>query len=266
MSDIEKLVDELMAMQSEADILSVNFDLEKDLNKFKKSLSSLFHRYADTKKKLRILLIDIGALPVMNVIQYDALQKIVNNVPIGSLDELYIDIYGKEQPDLNLDPNEKWELAEEILLPQWSHLDYIDNMIQFKHMILKVGELPPNLNDYVRELKECFAFDRYLAVVVLCRTILEIALVDIDHQLWMQKHNIKKVHREETAEKKNLAKRIQDLTSGELNKQMHWIRERTNVCIHGKTDSKNLGALKIMEETFKAVVKLYETYDGKINK
>lgn len=54
--------------------------------------------------------------------------------------------------------------------------EYIDGMLEIGPLIARAEDLPAELKGFVHELRQCYAFQQYLAVCVLCRTCIEIAL------------------------------------------------------------------------------------------
>jgi hypothetical protein len=56
---------------------------------------------------------------------------------------------------------------------------YVLGLYHAGALIARVGSLPVNLKSFLQEVRECYAFERYLAVCALCRTVLEISVKDI---------------------------------------------------------------------------------------
>lgn len=57
--------------------------------------------------------------------------------------------------------------------------EYIENKMLAGSIVVRLEQAPDNLKRVVSEIRECFAFQRYIAVAILCRTIIEIVLRDI---------------------------------------------------------------------------------------
>lgn len=78
----------------------------------------------------------------------------------------------------NLSEEEIDELCSDLFYSWISHYDYARGIFKVNALILQTT-IPKELAKYVREARNCFAFQQYNAVVSMCRTILEAAAKDL---------------------------------------------------------------------------------------
>lgn len=80
---------------------------------------------------------------------------------------------------INLSWDELNGLADEHYFPAFSQYDYIQNLMEVGVLIAKIDSLPEHLHKFVTEVKKSYGFQRYLAVVALSRTMIEISIRDL---------------------------------------------------------------------------------------
>lgn len=68
------------------------------------------------------------------------------------------------------------ELEMEYFYSWLGPVSYIEGLFEISPLIAKVEVIPDELDKFFDELRQCFAFQQYLAVCVLCRTVIEISL------------------------------------------------------------------------------------------
>ena len=79
----------------------------------------------------------------------------------------------------SIDFNSEDELTANHLYDWIGPYDYIEDLRNAGAILVASKELPENFSHVVYTIKKCYAFQQYLAVIVLCRTALEIALRDL---------------------------------------------------------------------------------------
>lgn len=104
--------------------------------------------------------------------------EVIENADENTLDKFYKLLSVGEN-----DFNEDFELGEEVLYKWFDPYGYIVNLRKAGSILINTKELPSNFSHTVSTIKQCYAFQQYLAVIVLCRTSLEIALVDLYRKL-----------------------------------------------------------------------------------
>jgi|GEM_PF-6413633 len=99
---------------------------------------------------------------------------------------------------IDLSWDELNDLADEHYFPAFSQYEYINNIMEVGVLIAKIDSLPEHLHKFVKEVKKCYGFQRYLAVVALSRTMIEISIRDLynlnhfnDKDSWQHERAIK---------------------------------------------------------------------------
>lgn len=68
------------------------------------------------------------------------------------------------------------DLASDHFYSWYNGYDYIEGVLEIGAIVLRVEKIPNEMADYLNQMRSCFAFQQYLAVCVLCRTLIEITL------------------------------------------------------------------------------------------
>lgn len=105
---------------------------------------------------------------------YNNLEEFISDLSSEDLEELD---FLEMTDDLTFE--EEDELAKELISDWFSVYDYVRGLYNAGILIARVGSLPPFLTEFLKEVRECFAFQRHLAVCALSRTILEISIRDL---------------------------------------------------------------------------------------
>lgn len=141
-------------------------------------VEKLIEEYKDTKKDIKLAFIDksVQSIPEFeNREDRRLLQKVVlgENLPFEeAVDETPLE--GLLQDELSLEEMER--LADDYFTRGYS---YVSSLYDAGALIARAGSFPPNLSPVLQEVRECYALERYLAVCMLCRTVLEICVHDI---------------------------------------------------------------------------------------
>jgi hypothetical protein len=151
-----------------------------------------------------------------------------------------------------------WEEADEIgsdLLYSWiSHYEFVRDLFKVNALIFQ-ATIPPELRQYINEVRNCFAFQQYNATISLCRTILEAAAKDICEEKDFFKPYGDKVIEINPNKFNQLIKAI---SSGELKKRAVKLYY-CDACpvVHGDRAVTSDEALRILQNTTEVVQKLY---------
>ncbi len=124
------------------------------------------------------------------------------------------------------------DLTDEHFVERYGQYTYFQELYEIGPMILSVL-VPPALEDFAWEARECFALYRHVAVCSLCRTMIEIALKDIS----VRKNLLRRPEKSPNPFKEyTLETLINRATAGNssLRKSLHNIRMSTNEVIHGE--------------------------------
>lgn len=163
----------------------------------------------------------------------------------------------------------------------YSGYDYTWNKLHTNLLIIKAGVFPSSLTRFVNEIRECLAFNRYLAAAALLRTTLEIAVEDLckinhlddlsDASHWNEKStfwdNMIRKEKVESLDKISLDRvtlqyQIDLLCLIDkfkpLQNECHEVRKVTNQLIHGKLTLGKPEAMTLTHRTFQLIHELYE--------
>lgn len=133
--------------------------------------------YNDARRRLRLLVADT---PILKLPGHEHAKErgFLNAVLLNeSLVDRFLSEAGARNP-LDFDIEELEPLAEEYLA-WFSHYEYARARLEGAVLVLNAGVLPDDFQEFVSEIQECFAFERYTAVCALCRTTLESGLLRV---------------------------------------------------------------------------------------
>lgn len=144
----------------------------------------LIREYIVLRKRIKVLMIES---PAIEILGDSDLLTIVQNISQGRysvLDEYAIMAFQIIDKNITLediemlDENEIDKLGKEQFYSWFSHYEYIQGLMDIGSLIVGI-KVPPLLKEVVHEAKQCYAFQQYRAVLVLCRSILEISVKHI---------------------------------------------------------------------------------------
>ena len=220
--------------------------------------------FGDLKKQIRsyglehpvVFLQDLDNLEIRSIIQKIIsgepfqVEKALSNSPIeeflkGELDEIEID-----------------DLGSELFYSWYSHSEYIRGLYEIGALTISCGKIPDNLSRFVREARNCYAFQQFNAVFSLCRTTLEVCIKDLATTYKIipsDSDNIKQM----MTRSPELYELIEQLCGSYrvfkgIRNQLHKIRRETNFIIHGNRIVKKQEAKDMLQNTLLVIHKLYE--------
>ncbi len=163
-----------------------------------------------------------------------------------------------ERLDLNsLDGEELDNLASDELYSWFDPSDYIERLIEIGALVIDIY-IPRELEFLIQETSRCYAFEQYIAVYSLCRTILDSSMRDIclrigeikkieNTEKFYKKHPPADLIRRLSKDNTDLKKRIKDL-----------YYDRLSPIVHGLKVSDSNGVQSAFKETILMVQELYE--------
>lgn len=142
---------------------------------------ALVTEYGQTKKDIKLAFLEKPAAAIPESENKDA-RKILQAVVLG--EELPLEKAFNDTPlegvfEDELSSEELEELGTLHFYSWFSHYEYVEGMYRVGALIARIGSLPENLGSFLQEVRQCFAFQQYLAVCALCRTVLEISVRDL---------------------------------------------------------------------------------------
>ena len=131
--------------------------------------------------------------------------------------------------------------------------EYINALCSIGSMVLGVS-VPEHLQAFVHQARQCFAFQQYLAVYALCRTILEIAVRDVGQRKG-------KLPRDKGKVKQDVLRRFGDMKSKavpkELKDEVGEIYDKASGLIHGNKTVGKADAADLFRRTLITIQALY---------
>lgn len=166
--------------------------------------------------------------------------------------------------DYSPDSDDLEKLAQEHFLSWFSHYDYVDAILDTVALVLRANSLPPDIRTFLHEMRQCYAFKQYLATIVLCRTSLELGLLNLFYK------NIRRISIEhETLDKKYIEDwiptfKIMRESISSLKEFQHFNKPLKNLYhelsryVHGQHHTAQETAKKLMIQTIQILHDLYE--------
>jgi hypothetical protein len=158
----------------EADRKVVRTIVESQLQDFPKRLIE----FRDSKVKLLKNLGHYGAVNGINDQAKEVLLRAQQKFPSDHILEQLSEERKDESLFYTLSDDEIADLGSDLLYSWISHYEYVRDIFKVNSLILQ-STIPIDLDTYVREARDCFAFQQHNAVVSMCRTILEAAAKDL---------------------------------------------------------------------------------------
>ncbi|MBC8391794.1 MAG: hypothetical protein H8E17_04410 [Deltaproteobacteria bacterium] len=176
--------------------------------------------------------------------------------------------------ETELNDDEISGLESDVFYSWFSGYNYVKDLYNVGTLIAGVGDLPSHLSIFVDELRECYVFQRYLAVYTLCRAVIEISMLDLykknnlDDQKSVNYCQVKKLILQDDPKFRfpihdpTLYKMIKMLTTlhsyEHLTDTLDNIRKETNPIVHGDIDVHGYKPMEIIRKTLQVVHDLYE--------
>lgn len=230
------------------------------------SLAKLVVEFADRKKEILHFLLKN---PIVNLASpndtnnIEAMQ-ILQKISFGQPMPVEMATSGGVISDYlsgELEEGEIDSLGSDLLYSWFSHYEYIEGLYEVGSLILSCGNLPTYLDTFVSEVRNCYVFQQYNAVYVLCRTMLEISVKNVAIS--------KKIIPEDTHKIKQLESRTLDLYTlidvlcdnfpkyKSLRSNLHEVRKRTNSIVHGSNVVNKQEAKLLLKKTLLVIHELF---------
>jgi hypothetical protein len=254
-TDHEKKLVKLTAQLRETNKSAVRLVLEGAAEKTPNQLTRLFLRHFRFKKQIKVLLARFPVTQIHDQNARELLLKVSQNIPLeidkwferfkDQSGESFARIYELAEPN-----NSDMESLASTFISRIGYMDhdeYANNLCQIGTVIVPAN-VPERLEVYVTELRDCYAFQQYNAVIALCRTILEATAFDICERKGLL----------ETVNKNVFNQLLKAVAPNDLKKRVEAIYY--DVCcnvIHGERTVDAIEALKVLRDTIGRVQELY---------
>lgn len=240
----------------EADRKVVKAVVESQLEDFPKHLAE----FRDSK--LRVLK-NLGQYGVIDGIDNQAKEVLLRAQRKFPSDHI-LEQLSEEREDeaffYTLSDDEVADLGSDLLYSWISHYEYVRDIFKVNSLILQTT-IPMELATYVREARDCFAFQQHNAVVSMCRTILEAAAKDLcEKQGFFVPHgeNIISIN------SKVFNQLISAVCKGALKRRAVGIYYSDGCpVVHGDRSINADEALRVLRETLDVVQELYSLHEAR---
>lgn len=222
-------------------------------------LYELLFEFGNLKKEIKAASIEVPVAKIHDRGAQEVMQKISLEEPLPA-DDLIKALEGATGEELNLDGLDEDEIEEmgwDLFYSWYSHYEYIKSLYSIGSLILGIS-VPDNLVSFVSQARSCYAFQQYLAVYSLCRTILETSIRDICLRKKFIKEDKDNVCYIESYHVGDL---INKVSRGILKEKIKEIYHKTSSLIHGRKTISKKEARETFKETLKIVQDLY-TFHG----
>jgi hypothetical protein len=240
----------------EADRKVVKAVVENLLEDFPKHLAE----FRDSKLRL---LKNLGQYGVINGIDNQAKEVLLRaqrKFPSDHILEQLSEGREDEAFYYTLSDDEIADLGSDLLYSWISHHEYVRDIFKVNSLILQTT-IPRELATYVREARDCFAFQQCNAVVSMCRTILEAAAKDLcEKQGFFEPHsqNITSIN------SKVFNQMISVVCKGHLKQRARNIYYSDGCpVVHGNRTINANEALRVLRETLAVVQELYSLHEDR---
>jgi hypothetical protein len=215
------------------------------------SLLTLLTRFSQIKKRLQGNRAEASAIPVEDPEVKSILQTLNPNSiqtfysdDIISVIETYLGASFQELTDYEID-----ELGSKLLYTWISHHEYVSDLFKISTLIIR-KDAPKHLSIYIKEAKNCYAFQQYNAVLTLSRTILEAAAKDLCFAI-----------NPFLSKPKKFNKAISTVSSEEeIKERANRLYGDTSDVVHGKKVVTKQEAATVFTKTIAIIQELYSTH------
>ncbi|WP_457651136.1 hypothetical protein [Rhodocaloribacter sp.] len=253
-----------------------NGEQESEVQQAFERADELINEYGDIKRELKISLLEEHVILLPGE-EYDDVRPVLRAIQEEEclrIEEVISKIAGKKVDLSNLSFYDAWDLADEWFHPWFSAAEYVRGLIEAGMLVIDAERLPSVFFSFFEELRKCYAFQQYLSVQVLCRTVLEIAVRDLyeryelhdpysDNRKFVES-NIKHTNSNFTIRDfaPDLYQMIVMLTLLKpfraLKDDLHELRRNANAVIHAVDSPSKLTPREMMDKTMKTILALYD--------
>ena len=236
---------------AELDRLVVRAFMESNFD----GLTNFIVEFVNLRKMLKKQLMDLPVIEIQNKKAQEILRRLSvgDKLPSEELIQVLEDRIGDNERLEDLDPGEIEDLGNTLFYSWYSHFEYIEGLNEIGSLVLGI-HTPKSMEDFVREAKNCYAFQQYNAMYALCRTIIESSVRDICFKRRLFPKRITNVRYIDEYRWCDLRDKV---SSGQLNRQLKDIYRKTSSLIHGRKSVEKEEARDIFIETLKVVHDLY---------
>ena len=211
--------------------------------------------YVELKKSLRERVLSQPVITVEDQEAAEVIRKISSGAGL-SCDKIIkrlADYVKMEVRIDDLDAEKIESLGEELFCSWYSHHEYVSGLNELGSLILR-ATVPASLSRFVREAKDCYAFQQYNAAYGLCRIIIEASVRDICFKKQLLPEGANNSVYTKKYPWSELCKKV---SSGTLKDRLDGLYGELCTLIHGRKTVTREEARYAFQETLKLVQDLY---------
>lgn len=247
------LQDELLTL-STIDGRVIRAVIEQDLEGLRVALSE----YLTLRKTIRTHLLDKSVASIEDGSAVEVLRNITSGDGL-STDRLFEGLNSTEDRERLAEEFSEEELnalGSRIFYSWFSHIEYVTGLSELRPLVVR-GSATGSVDQLVRQVKDCYAFQQYEAAYALCRTLIEASIRDIcvrrrlfpdlgDKVLLFEKFNWRQLRAK--------------VSSGSLEEQLKSLYSELSSVIHGRKSVSKDEALYAFKATLQVVEALYHIH------
>lgn len=225
-------------------------------------LPKLLAEFRDSKIMIHKNLGQYGVIDGIDSAAKEVLLRVQRKFPTDRILEQLSEKSGDDTFFYTLSDAEIDDLGSDLLYSWISHYEYVRDIFKVNALILQTT-IPKELATYVREARDCFAFQQHNAVVSMCRTILEAAAKDLcEKQGFFSPHSREVI----SINPKVFNQLIKAVSRGNLKQRAVGIYYCDGCpVVHGDRSITADEALRVLRATLDVVQELYSFYESKSN-
>lgn len=244
-NELQKIEDKFSSLLSKLLTGEVEGSAEEMTANERDEFSRLYMEYFNKRREIRLEFIyPWNSLIDINGNIRDKLKSIINNkllpfeenilkvISMGSMSRDQFDEYlGNRLPEADQFDSE----LEQYFYQWFGAPDFILNMHEIGAIILDFKKVPTFLSSYICEIRKSYSFGNYLAVIALCRSLIEICVHRAYQLKWERENRTKSreaVFRSEIKSFWNHTKEVCQNNRGLKNK-IDEVYENLNNIVHG---------------------------------
>lgn len=221
--------------------------------------------FIEKRKELRKTMLHYSCYSIKDKAAQDIIDKVINDVKFEA-DKFFellrqstnrADTEDVVKSLTELEQYELTELSDEHLYSWFGPSTYILDLYKIGSLILGIS-VPTLLEKYVSEARQSYAFQNYLAVYSMSRTILETAIRDVGQRKRKLPRDEGNVPRWELRNFNHMKNKV---VPKHLKDEVQHIYDHTSGLIHGRKTVKSKEAGDMLRRTLKIVQRLYADYN-----
>jgi len=222
-------------------------------------LTSALESYITLRRSLRTRLLEEPVSTVEDADAAVALRKVCDGegLPTDGIIKRLRQSACEDEPEMEFDDQELWELGEQLFYSWYSHHDYVTGLAELRPLIHR-SPIPDVVSRLVRQIRDSYAFQQYDAAYALCRTAIEVCIRDICVRRNLFPDVGDKIV---LFEKYQWSKLRNKVSEGVLRDRLTAHYRELSTVLHGRKAAARESARYAFEETLQIIEELYRAHE-----